>query len=146
VSGAGEQDHNRVPLPGSLSIWINPPFAVTMVRTVVSPKPVPFPAFLVVKKDRRDAGGFSIHAASVVPDGEKNTGKGSNSLWRHRTGNALELTVAGLYDNAATLGQSVAGIEHKVEKDLLGLRLIDFDQTEIGSRARSRTMFRRSGG
>jgi len=85
-----------------------------------------------VKKGSRDAGGFPIHAASVVADGEKNTGKGSNSLWPAPTGNALELTVAGLYDNAATLGQSVAGIEHKVEKDLLGLRLIDFDQTEIG--------------
>lgn len=133
MSGAGEQDHN----PGSAAR-----FTIDVDQSAVcgddaadsgQSQARAFPGVLGGEKRIEEMlAGFRIHAAAVVADGEKNTGKGSNSLWWHRTGNTLELTVAGLYDNAATLGQGVAGVENKVEQDLLGLCLIDFDQTEIG--------------
>jgi hypothetical protein len=40
----------RVPLPFSLSTSMNPPCCITMPYTVESPRPVPRPASLVVKK------------------------------------------------------------------------------------------------
>jgi hypothetical protein len=41
----------------------------------------------------------------------------------------LEVAVAGLHGNAAAFWQSVAGIENQVQENLLGLRLIDLNQT-----------------
>jgi len=44
---------------------------------------------------------------------------------------ALELTVAGLFDNRPPSGRASRAFEHKVEK-ICWPRLIRFDQTEIG--------------
>ena len=44
----------------------------------------------------------------------------------------MEIAVAGLDGDAAALGQSVASVQHEVQQDLLGLRLVDLDDAQVG--------------
>ena len=146
--GAGSSRECRE--PGSLSKWISPRLVVTMLRTVVNPKPVPWPALLVVKNGSKRRWRVSASMPlTVVADSEKDAGKARQAAAAYRSGagDVLKLTVAGLDGNATAVGQGVASVENEVEEDLLRLRLIDRDQTQIRIEAVVRARcFRRSGG
>ena len=84
------------------------------------------------KRFEETLAGFRVHAATVVADHQEDARKGDGSaLRRHRSGNGLKLAVAGLDYDATAGGQGVAGVEHKIEEDLLGLCLVDLDQTQV---------------
>ena len=58
-----------VPIPSSLSTLIFPPYLATIVYTMLSPRPVPFPCSLVVKKGSKILCNCSLgipHPASEI--------------------------------------------------------------------------------
>lgn len=79
--------------------------------------------------------GFRVHAMAIVRHDQQHAREEDGTLAaaaRGRPGYSLKPAVTGLNHNAPAARQSIAGIENQVEDYLLGLRLIDFDQTQIG--------------
>ena len=68
-----------------------------------------------------------VHAGSVVFDGKQHTRKKSSGIAVQR----LYFAVARTDEDLATLRHGIPGIEHKIQEDLLRLRGIDFEQTDI---------------
>ena len=84
------------------------------------------------KRFEETLAGLRVHAATIVADHQEDARKGDGTaLRRHRSGDGLKLTVAGLDYDATAVGQGIAGVKHKIEEDLLGLRLVNLDQTQV---------------
>ncbi|MGB9361390.1 MAG: hypothetical protein WCA99_07295, partial [Candidatus Sulfotelmatobacter sp.] len=78
---------------------------------------------------------FRVHPMAVVGDDQQNAGEEDTCLSvprQRRSGYSLKPAVAGLNHDATAVCQDIAGIENQVENNLLGLRLVDFDQSQIG--------------
>jgi hypothetical protein len=74
-----------------------------------------------------------VHPTAVVAHGEEYAGKGwSTCLRESRSRDALKFTVAGFDDNAAAVRQGISGVEDQIQNDLLGLRVLDLEQAQIG--------------
>jgi hypothetical protein len=110
-----------------------PPVAGNNVVDSRQAKPCPLAAFGGKKrlKGTRTSGG--VHTAAVVFDGEKYARQGClAAVFRYRTAHYLNPAVTGFDFDLPSAGHGVTRIKHEIEKDLLRLSMIHFDQTQAG--------------
>jgi hypothetical protein len=85
---------------------------VTMLRTVVNPKP----GILGSEEWFEEAlAGFGVHAVTVVAHCNQHAGKSRQAGCCCCASDGLEAAVAGFDGNPSAVGQGVAGIEDQVE-------------------------------